>query len=54
MKKGYQFIVVAIAGMLLCASWVIAAEKVRFEPSRAPSKGPDKAPVTIIEIADFM
>ena len=25
-----------------------------FEPVRAPSRGPDNAPVTIIEIADFM
>jgi len=32
----------------------MAADKVNFEPVRAPSKGPDNAPVTIIEIADFM
>ena len=25
-----------------------------FEPARAPSKGPHDAPVTIIEIADYM
>jgi len=33
---------------------VMAIDKVNFEPARAPSKGPDNAPVTIIEIADFM
>jgi hypothetical protein len=28
--------------------------KVEFEPVRAPSKGPDNAPVTVYEIGDFM
>jgi len=39
---------------LLMATAVLAAETVKFEPVRAPSKGPDSAPVTIIEIADYM
>jgi len=39
---------------LLVCSGAAAAETVNFEPLRAPSKGPDNAPVTIIEIADFM
>ncbi len=32
----------------------MSAETVNFEPVRAPSKGADIAPVTIVEIADFM
>ena len=32
----------------------LAAETIVFEPVRAPVKGPENAPVTIIEIADFM
>jgi len=39
---------------LLIGTTAMAAETVIFEPVRAPSKGPDNAPVTIIEIADFM
>ena len=39
---------------LLIGTAAMAAETVIFEPVRAPSKGPDNAPVTIIEIADFM
>ena len=39
---------------LFMGSTVMAAEMVSFEPVRAPSKGPDNAPVTVIEIADFM
>jgi hypothetical protein len=31
-----------------------SAQKVEFEPVRAPSKGPDNAPVTVYEIGDFM
>ena len=38
---------------LLVASSALAAET-KFEPVRAPSKGPADATVTIIEIADFM
>lgn len=40
--------------LLFTGTAVLAAETVSFEPVRAPSKGPDNAPVTIIEIADFM
>ncbi len=45
---------VMLALSMLMGTAVLAAETVSFEPVRAPSKGPDNAPVTIIEIADFM
>jgi len=45
---------VLLALSLLLGTTVLAAETVSFEPVRAPSKGPDNAQVTIIEIADFM
>ena len=40
--------------LLIVGTAVLAAETVDFQPVRAPSKGPADAPVTIIEIADFM
>ena len=43
-----------LAFTLLVGSAAVAAQTANFEPLRAPSKGPDNAPVTIIEIADFM
>jgi hypothetical protein len=39
---------------LFMAGAAPAAEIVDFKPVRAPAKGPDNAPVTIIEIADYM
>jgi hypothetical protein len=33
---------------------VAGDDMVSFQPVRAPFKGPENAPVTIIEIADFM
>lgn len=53
MKK-YVLLSLMLALALLVGTVVLAAEAVSFEPVRAPSKGPDNAPVTIIEIADFM
>ena len=53
MKIRY-FIFNAVAVVLLFSSFVGAAEKVKLESVRAPSKGPENAPVTIIEIADYM
>lgn len=50
----------SLAALLLLALAVFgpktahAAQTVKFEPVRAPSRGPDNAPVTIVEIADFM
>lgn len=48
------FLSMLLALSLLTGTVVMAAETVSFEPVRAPRKGPDNAPVTIIEIADFM
>ena len=50
----YGFISLLLVLLLLPGSVVLAAETVIFEPVRAPVKGPENAPVTIIEIADFM
>ena len=50
----YIFLALLLALFLLNAGVVLAAEVVKFEPVRAPSKGPENAPVTIVEIADFM
>ena len=52
--KRVVFLSMLVALTLLVSGLAMAAEKVVFEPVRAPSKGPDNAPVTIIEIADFM
>jgi len=40
--------------ILLAAVPVDSAQVTGFEPVRAPFKGPENAPVTFIEIADFM
>ena len=40
--------------ILLAVVPVEGARVAGFEPVRAPSKGPENAPVTFIEIADFM
>ena len=54
MKKTYVTLSALLIMMLLITGTVLAAETVAFEPVRAPAMGPDTAPVTIIEIADFM
>jgi hypothetical protein len=48
------FLSVLLALSFLTGTIALAAETVNFEPVRAPSRGPDNAQVTIIEIADFM
>lgn len=53
MKKG-SVVFVAVLALLLSLPALATAEKVRFEPLRAPGKGPDDAKVTVYEIADFM
>jgi len=50
----YIFLSFLLALLLLMAGVALAAEAVDFEPVRAPAKGPENAPVTIIEIADYM
>ncbi|MDF1537227.1 MAG: hypothetical protein P1S46_12180 [bacterium] len=54
MSKKIILLAVLLAAALFTAATAMAAETVVFEPVRAPAKGPDNAPVTIIEIADFM
>ena len=52
-----RFILPAVllsVAVLMLTSVAAYAQKVEFEPVRAPSKGPDNAPVTVYEIADFM
>ena len=50
----YIFVSFLLVLFLLATGVVLAAETVDFEPVRAPAKGPENAPVTIIEIADYM
>ena len=54
MKRGpvCLMIMVFVAIALVASLPIHGAES--FQPVRAPSKGADKAPVEIIEIADFM
>ena len=52
--KRAVFLSLLLALVLLLAGTVAALETVDFTPVRAPAKGPENAPVTIIEIADFM
>jgi hypothetical protein len=54
LRKITVLMALALCAGLLMAPTVFAADTVKFEPVRAPAKGPDNAPVTIIEIADFM
>ncbi len=54
MKKTLVTLAVLMTMGLFAVPMAMAAETVVFEPVRAPAKGPDNAPVTIIEIADFM
>jgi hypothetical protein len=54
MGRGLAVPAILAMCLMLCISTAMAADTVKFEPVRAPSKGPDNAPVTIIEIADFM
>ena len=50
----YIFISFLLAFSMHLTGVTLAAETVDFTPVRAPAKGPDNAPVTIIEIADYM
>jgi hypothetical protein len=54
MKGRCAVFVTVIAALLMYPVAGMAAGTVTFEPVRAPSMGPDTAPVTIIEIADYM
>ena len=54
MKRFLILTLMLAMASLFSVPGAISAETVKFEPVRAPSKGPDNAPVTIIEIADFM
>jgi len=54
MRRLAILIVLLAALSLFSVTAAMSAETVNFEPVRAPSRGADNAPVTIIEIADFM
>ena len=55
MKRRVAVLVFLVVSVLFRASGpAMAADLVSFEPVKAPYKGSDNAPVTIIEIADFM
>lgn len=54
MKKWVLVLAVLMAMTVPAVAAEMSRETVTFEPVRAPSKGPADAPVTIIEIADFM
>ena len=54
MRRLVILMVLLAALSLFSVPAAMAAETVNFEPVRAPSKGADNAPVTIVEIADFM
>jgi len=52
----YRFLLLAtlLAAAVMVFASVAVAEKVEFNPVKAPSKGPDNASVTVYEIGDFM
>jgi len=52
--RNIKILTLSLMLVLLNGNLASAAKTVNFEPVRAPSKGPDNAPVTIVEIADFM
>lgn len=54
MKNSCVMYFAAIFAMLFFSFSAMGADTVAFEPVRAPSMGPEDAPVTIIEIADYM
>lgn len=51
--RSLMFTMVIATVLLYCVAGM-ASGTVNFPPVRAPSLGPDNAPVTIIEIADYM
>ena len=54
MKISKAMSIMALAMLSLYAANSIAADPAAFEPVAAPSRGPDNAPVTVIEIVDYM
>lgn len=54
MKGRSAIFTIVITAIIMFAGPVMAADTVSFEPVRAPSLGPGSAPVTVIEIADYM
>ena len=54
MRRLVNMAVLLAVASLFYVPAAMSADTVKFEPVRAPSKGPDSATVTIIEIADFM
>jgi hypothetical protein len=49
-----NFLILLCCAVLLSFSVAVGAEKVVFEPVRAPFVGPENAKVVVYEIADFM
>jgi hypothetical protein len=54
MKARCSIFIPVMFALLLYSASGKAAGTVTLEPVRAPSMGPDDAPVTIIEIVDYM
>ena len=54
MKQKLPVLFILVLAVALALPVPGYADKVKLDPGRAPSKGPADAPVTIIEIADFM
>ena len=54
MRRFVLVLVFTFAAAFLLIGPPARAEKVEFQPVRAPSYGTETAPVTVYEIADFM